>query len=70
MGGMNAVDFADLLEPLGVAVGAFLVLGALGTLLGMPWTTALSGAVAVVQLVGIALGLALGVGLAWLSYER
>jgi len=67
---MNAFDFADLLEPLGVAVGAFLVLGALGTLLGAPWTTAQSGGVAVVQIVGIALSIALGVGLAWLSYRE
>lgn len=59
--------FADTLEPLGIAVGAFLILGALGTLLGAPWATAGSTAVVIVQLVGIALVVAVGAGLVWLS---
>jgi protein-S-isoprenylcysteine O-methyltransferase Ste14 len=63
---MNTFDVADLLEPLGVAVGAFLILGALGVLAGRPWTNV--GSVVVVQLVGVVLSVVIGVGLAWLSY--
>jgi protein-S-isoprenylcysteine O-methyltransferase Ste14 len=59
--------FEDTLKPLGIAVGAFLILGALGTLLGAPWATAASTPAAVVQLVGIALVVAVGAGLVWLS---
>lgn len=67
---MNTFDVADLLEPLGVAVGAFLVLGTLGNLAGTPWTTVGNAGVAVIQLVGFVLSAVIGVGLAWLSYDR
>lgn len=66
---MNTFDVADLLEPLGVAVGAFLVLGALGSLAGTPWTSA-GNAVVVAQLAGIVLSAVIGAGLVWLSYDR
>lgn len=59
--------FADKLEPIGVAVGIFLVLIALGTIAGMPWAVKDTLA-AVVQIVG-ALGTgAIGAGLAYLSW--
>jgi hypothetical protein len=67
---MNTFDFVDLLEPLGVAVGAFLILGSLGSLAGTPWTTAGNAVIAVVQLAGIVLSAVIGAGLAWLSYDR
>jgi len=59
----------DGLTPLGVAVGAVLILGSLGTLLGSPWSTG-GAAVTVLQLVGVGLGVAVGVGLAWLVYSN
>ncbi|MFW5900570.1 MAG: hypothetical protein ACOCTH_02185 [Halodesulfurarchaeum sp.] len=58
--------FADGLEPLGIATGAFLVLVALGTLAGMPWTVNASALVSAVQLVGVAGMIAIGIGLVWL----
>jgi hypothetical protein len=60
------MNVEDRLAPLGVAVGVVLAVGSLGTLLGAPWS---SGGVAVtaLQLVGVVLGVAVGVGLAWLS---
>lgn len=65
---MSRLEFADRLEPLGVAVGALLVLMGLGTLVGAPWATNDSGLATVIQLVGIALTVAIGVALARLSY--
>jgi len=59
--------FADRLEPLGVATGAFLVAVALGTVAGMPWTTNGSTLVSAVQLLGVAGMITIGVGLAWLA---
>jgi energy-converting hydrogenase Eha subunit E len=65
---MSAVTVTDRLEPLGVATGIFLVLGSLGTLLGAPWSS--GGALVVaLQLLGVVLGVAVGVGLVWLSYD-
>jgi energy-converting hydrogenase Eha subunit E len=65
---MSAVTVTDRLEPLGVAAGIFLVLGSLGTLLGAPWSS--GGALVVaLQLLGVVLGVAVGVGLVWLSYD-
>jgi len=57
----------DSLKPLGVAVGVILVLGSLGTLLGAPWSSG-GALVTVLQLAGVAFGVTLGAGLAWLSY--
>ena len=62
------MNVEDRLEPLGVAVGAVLVVGSLGTLLGAPWTSG-SAVVTALQLVGVVLGVGLGAGLAWLSYS-
>ena len=65
---MSRLDFEDRLEPIGVAVGALLVLMGLGTLVGAPWATSDSGLATAIQLVGVALTIAVGVGLARLSY--
>ena len=59
----------DRLGTVGTAVGVFLVLTALGTLVGAPWATALSGAAAAIQLFGVVLGAAVGVGLVWVSLQ-
>ncbi|MFC6863992.1 hypothetical protein ACFQGE_11045 [Halomicroarcula sp. GCM10025817] len=58
----------DTLEPLGVGVGAFLVLAALGTIAGAPWATHASVASAVVQVVGAVLMAVVGLGLAYVSW--
>lgn len=67
---MNGLDFQDRLEPVGIALGAFLVLVAIGTASGMPWTTLNSTGAAALQIIGILVLAALGVGLAVLSYEQ
>ena len=56
-------------EPLGIAVGGFLVLVALGTLVGTPWQTNNDAVVSAVQLVGVLLTAAVGVGLVWLARQ-
>lgn len=64
---MDVLDFEDKLEPLGVVLGTLVVLGSLGTLVGMPWQTNSDVAAVLVQLVGIALAVAVGVVLVWIS---
>lgn len=59
--------FDDRLEPIGIATGVFLVLVALGTVAGTPWTTTGSMLVSIIQLVGLAGMVALGAGLIWLA---
>jgi len=56
----------DPLEPLGIAVGAFLVLAALGTVAGAPWATLGSLGAAVVRVLGAVLMAVVGVGLIYL----
>ncbi|MFT4921504.1 MAG: hypothetical protein ACI8XM_000704 [Haloarculaceae archaeon] len=65
---MNVIDVEDRLETLGVVAGAFLVLVGLGTVVGMPWETNNDMLASVVQLIGVAAMIAVGVGLARLSY--
>jgi hypothetical protein len=60
--------FDDRLEPLGIAVGAFLVLIALGTLLGQPWTSKSSVVAIILQLLGVVGTGAIGAGLIYLSW--
>jgi hypothetical protein len=66
---MNALEgtFDSPLEPLGAAVGGFLVLAALGTILGAPWATAQTMLIAIIQLVGALLMAAIGAGVLYLS---
>ncbi|WP_181687028.1 hypothetical protein [Halorhabdus salina] len=66
---MNSVTdrFADRLEPIGIVTGAFLVVVGLGTMAGQPWSTNGSTLVSVIQLLGVAGMIAIGVGLAWLA---
>ena len=65
---MRMIEVRDTLEPLGIAAGALLVLMALGTVAGTPWTTNGSILTTLVQLVGVVAMVAVGIGLARLSY--
>ena len=67
---MHVLDFKDTLEPLGIAVGALLILVGLGTLVGQPWATSNSAGATLLQLLGVAVLFVLGAGLAWLSYDE
>ena len=60
------VSLSDPVEPLGVVVGALLVLGGLATLLGTPWAYKPGVVVMVGQIVGALAAIGIGVGLAWL----
>lgn len=62
------IEYEDTLEPLGIAVGAILVLMGLGTVLGMPWQTNPNGLAVAGQLLGVLLMMALGAVLIKLSY--
>ncbi|MFC7132922.1 MULTISPECIES: hypothetical protein [Salinibaculum] len=66
---MNVLDVKDTLEPLGIAVGALLILVGVGTLVGQPWATSNSAGATVLQLLGVLVLFVLGAGLAWLSYD-
>lgn len=68
---MNALTerFDDLAEPLGIGVGVLLVLIGLGTVSGAPWVTNQSVLATVVQMAGVVLTIALGVGLAYVSWS-
>ena len=59
--------FADTLEPLGIVIGVFLVLVALGTLVGMPWQVKGMGA-AIVQIIAALATAGIGAGLVYLSW--
>lgn len=63
---MNGLAFDDRLDLLGVLVGAFLILGALGALVGAPWATNPNLIAVVLQLLGIVLTIAVAVGLIWI----
>jgi hypothetical protein len=63
---MAAIDFGDRLEVLGVAVGVLLILGSLGTLAGMPWTTNPNTPAVVAQLLGIVVTIGVGAALVWI----
>jgi hypothetical protein len=64
---MDVRTVGDRLETLGIAVGAFLILGSLGTLAGMPWQTNPEVGAVALQLVGIALTVGLGVAMVWIA---
>lgn len=62
------IDFQDRLAVIGVFLGGFVILAALGTLLGLPWTTTENTAAAAVQMVGIVATIAVGVALLLVTY--
>jgi hypothetical protein len=62
------LDVTDRLEPLGIVAGAFLVLVAVGTVVGMPWQTSNDALASILQFLGVVAMLAVGIGLARLSY--
>lgn len=53
------ISYDDKLSVLGLVVGGYLLITLLGTLLGLPWATAGSALVGVVQTVGILLSVLL-----------
>jgi hypothetical protein len=59
--------FSDRLEPVGIAAGVLLVLVALATLAGTPWTTKGDIVASAVQVIGILATAAVGVFLVWIS---
>jgi hypothetical protein len=59
--------FSDRLEPVGIAAGVLLVLVALVTLAGTPWTTKGDIVASAVQVIGVLATAAVGVFLVWLS---
>lgn len=67
---MNALTdgLDDPLKPLGVLAGGFLVLAAVGTIVGAPWATQLSIASAMLQVLGSVSMAVLGAGLVYLSW--
>lgn len=66
---MNGYEFEDRLELLGVLAGGFVVVVALGTLLGLPWTTTDNTTAALIQVVGIVATIAVGVTLVAVTYD-
>lgn len=64
---MATLEFDDRLELLGTLVGAFVVLGSLGSLAGMPWQTNPDLLAVVAQLLGIVLAVGVGVALVWIA---
>lgn len=66
---MSSITQSDPLAPLGIAIGAFLVLVGLGTVVGMPWQTNGDLPASIVQLLGVAGTIAIGVGLVWLARQ-
>lgn len=60
--------FEDRLEVLGIGAGVFLVLVGLGTIAGTPWTVMNDTVAAGLQMVGVIGMMAIGAGLAYLSW--
>lgn len=63
---MDALSFDDRLDVLGVLAGAFVVVGALGSLLGAPWATNPDTLAVLAQLLGVVLTIAVGAALVWI----
>ena len=59
--------FSDRLEPVGIAAGVLLVLVALVTFAGTPWTTKGDIVASAVQVIGVLATAAVGVFLVWIS---
>ncbi|WP_436927893.1 hypothetical protein [Halosimplex amylolyticum] len=65
---MNVTNrFSDRLEPIGIALGVLLVLVALTTLAGAPWTTKGDMLASAIQVLGAVATAGIGVLLVWLS---
>lgn len=61
---------SDALEPLGIGVGALLVLVGIATLFGTPWAHKSGGLLlGIGQLLGALAAIGIGAGLAWIAKE-
>lgn len=65
---MGRFEYEDRLEILGVLAGLFLIIVALGTLSGLPWTTNDDSLAVAIQMVGIIVLFALGIVLVLVTY--
>jgi predicted membrane-bound spermidine synthase len=65
---MNTPNFEDRLEWLGILVGAFVIVVGIGSLSGLPWTTAESTLAAGIQVVGIFGIISVGIVLVLFAY--
>lgn len=63
---MTALSFDDRLDVLGTFAAVFIVVGALGTLLGSPWETNPDTLAVIAQLLGVVLTVAVGAALLWI----
>ncbi|WP_336001611.1 hypothetical protein [Halorientalis halophila] len=63
---MERFGISDELELLGLLVGAFMILVGIGTVVGLPWQTAESALVGVLQVVGGLVAVAVGAALVWI----
>jgi len=66
---MNGYRFEDRLELLGLLGGAFVVIVALGTLIGTPWSSARTASIGLVQTLGVLLTLLVGLGTIAIAYK-
>jgi len=65
---MTRFEFEDRLELFGILGGGFVLLTALGTLAGLPWTTTEFTGAAVIQTLGALATAAIGLGLIAIAY--
>lgn len=66
---MNGYKFDDTLELLGLLGGAFVVIVALGTLIGVPWSSTRTVGIGLVQTLGVLLTLVVGLGTIAIAYN-
>ena len=65
---MTRFEFEDRLELFGILGGGFVLLTALGTLAGLPWTTTEFTSAAILQTLGALATAAVGLGLIAIAY--
>jgi hypothetical protein len=66
---MNGYKFDDTLELLGLLGGGFVVVVALGTLIGTPWSSVRTGGIGLIQTLGVLPTLLVGLGTIAIAYN-